>query len=326
MKKHRKASISGAFGSLLENRNFNSEKYRVGWNKGSEKDDEITGITGSHINTYFREFDTRLARTWSLDPVFQPWQSSYSSMDNNPIWFNDPRGDKIKVGAKDETAKSDIKSLAKNKNQKYVGFGADGNVSLNFGGLKQQKIDKILKKDEGLSLIKDLVGAKDASGGDVNFFYGTEGATGIGLENSAIQSGFNNYYSDVNSLEGKTPFSDGGYNPQGFVLNASKQQYSSDGKSYDGDVNKGYGLVPTADYDAKVFIGQGTFKVIGKWQPSAINESGQRTWYSPMIVVPRSSIVKHELQESLFRTLYGNCYNIAHDKAIPVKTDRYYPK
>ncbi len=111
MKNHPKISISGAFGSLLENRNFNSEKYRFGWNKGSEKDDEITGITGSHITTYFREFDTRLARTWSLDPVFQPWQSSYSSMDNNPILYNDPLGDKVKI--RDSETRKSIRAARK---------------------------------------------------------------------------------------------------------------------------------------------------------------------------------------------------------------------
>ncbi|OFY89104.1 MAG: hypothetical protein A3K10_08720 [Bacteroidetes bacterium RIFCSPLOWO2_12_FULL_31_6] len=84
-------------GSLLPGRSFNSSEYRYGWNKGSEKDDEITGVTGSHYTTYFREYDTRLNRTWSIDPVFQPWQSPYTSMDNNPIWFNVPLGDKVKA-------------------------------------------------------------------------------------------------------------------------------------------------------------------------------------------------------------------------------------
>ena len=92
-------------GSLLPGRNSNSNEYRYGWNKGSEKDDEITGVTGSHITTYFREYDTRLNRTWSIDPVFQPWQSPYSSMDNNPDFsvkscaftFVDKATDKVRI-------------------------------------------------------------------------------------------------------------------------------------------------------------------------------------------------------------------------------------
>lgn len=84
------------FGSVMPGRSYNSNSYRYGWNKGSEKDDEITGVSGSHYTTYFREIDTRLGRMWSRDPVFQPWQSPYTSMDNNPIFYNDPLGDDVK--------------------------------------------------------------------------------------------------------------------------------------------------------------------------------------------------------------------------------------
>ena len=80
-----------AGGSLLPGRYSGGNSYRYGY-QGSEKDDEISGVEGAHITTFFREFDTRLVRTWSVDPVFQPWQSPYTSMDNNPIWFNDPLG------------------------------------------------------------------------------------------------------------------------------------------------------------------------------------------------------------------------------------------
>ncbi len=91
-------------GSLMPGRSFESNSYRFGYNAGSEKDDEITGVTGTHFTTYFREFDTRLLVPWSPDPVLQPWQSPYSYMDGNPIWFNDPRGDVVdpsKLGNKE---------------------------------------------------------------------------------------------------------------------------------------------------------------------------------------------------------------------------------
>ena len=79
----------------MPGRNASSNSYRYGWNEGSEKDDEITGVTGAHITTFFREYDTRLGKTWSLDPKGNkmPWQSPYVSMDNNPILYNDMRGD-----------------------------------------------------------------------------------------------------------------------------------------------------------------------------------------------------------------------------------------
>jgi hypothetical protein len=40
--------------------------------------------------------DPRIGRWLSIDPKFQPWQSSYTSMDNNPIMYNDVLGDKVK--------------------------------------------------------------------------------------------------------------------------------------------------------------------------------------------------------------------------------------
>ena len=80
------------FGSLMPGRYSGGSGYRYGY-QGSEKDDEITGVEGSHMTTFFREIDTRLGRMWSVDPVFQPWQSPYNSMENSPIWLNDPRGD-----------------------------------------------------------------------------------------------------------------------------------------------------------------------------------------------------------------------------------------
>ena len=74
---------------------IHKDVYRFGFNKGSEKDDEITGVTGSHYTTFYRELDTRVVRWWTIDPKtsLTPWESPYTSMGNNPIWFNDPLGD-----------------------------------------------------------------------------------------------------------------------------------------------------------------------------------------------------------------------------------------
>ena len=60
-------------------------------------DNEVKG-NGNSYTTFFRQLDPRLGRWKSPDPVFQPHQSPYNSMDNNPVWFNDPLGDKIKFG------------------------------------------------------------------------------------------------------------------------------------------------------------------------------------------------------------------------------------
>ncbi len=81
-------------GSLMPGRNYSPDNYRFGY-QGSEKDDEIAGVSGAHITTFFRENDTRILRWWSVDPKtnLTPWESPYMSMGGNPIWFNDPKGD-----------------------------------------------------------------------------------------------------------------------------------------------------------------------------------------------------------------------------------------
>jgi RHS repeat-associated protein len=101
------------FGMLMPNKHFSSPDYRYGFNKGSENDDEITGVSGSHMTTFFREYDNRLGRTWSIDPVFQPWLSPYVSMDNNPIYYNDPLGDRVKFKKSDNGSKRDAKKAIK---------------------------------------------------------------------------------------------------------------------------------------------------------------------------------------------------------------------
>ncbi len=68
-----------------------AKEYLFGY-QGSEKDNEVNSSNGSSYTTEFRQLDTRLGRWFSSDPVFQPWQSSYTSMDNNPISYTDVRG------------------------------------------------------------------------------------------------------------------------------------------------------------------------------------------------------------------------------------------
>jgi RHS repeat-associated protein len=82
-----------AYGAPLPSRGYtapNFSGYRFGFN-GMEGDDEIKG-EGNSYTTEFRQLDPRLGRWISLDPVFQPWQSPYCSMDNNPISLIDPHG------------------------------------------------------------------------------------------------------------------------------------------------------------------------------------------------------------------------------------------
>src|SRR5690554_271986 len=67
--------------------------YRYGY-QGSEMDNEVKG-QGNSYTTHFRMLDPRVGRWLSPDPRQNelPWQSPYVSMDNDPIRYNDSKGD-----------------------------------------------------------------------------------------------------------------------------------------------------------------------------------------------------------------------------------------
>jgi RHS repeat-associated protein len=66
--------------------------YRYGY-QGSEKDDEMKG-GGNSYTTEFRQYDPRLGRWLSLDPLMAkyPSMSPYVAFNNNPILYTDPTG------------------------------------------------------------------------------------------------------------------------------------------------------------------------------------------------------------------------------------------
>ncbi|PKP22878.1 MAG: hypothetical protein CVU05_01965 [Bacteroidetes bacterium HGW-Bacteroidetes-21] len=80
-------------------------RYCYGFN-GKEKDDEITGQTGSHLDFGARIYDSRIGRWLACDPLAAkyPDLSTYNFVANSPLIFIDPDGkDIIWVG--DWTAK-----------------------------------------------------------------------------------------------------------------------------------------------------------------------------------------------------------------------------
>ena len=102
-------------GMLMPDRNDVVNSYRFSY-QGSERTEELHE---NHYTTYFRELDTRILRWWSIDPDVSdmPWQSPYLSMDNNPILYNDPMGDKVKYGLEGGT-KADRKRVKKQVNMR----------------------------------------------------------------------------------------------------------------------------------------------------------------------------------------------------------------
>jgi RHS repeat-associated protein len=87
----RTCSDYSPFGVELDGRTVSNYGYRFGY-QGSEKDNEFKG-DGNSYTTEFRQLDPRLGRWLSVDPVIQPWQSTYCAMDDNPLFFYDKKGD-----------------------------------------------------------------------------------------------------------------------------------------------------------------------------------------------------------------------------------------
>jgi RHS repeat-associated protein len=96
------------FGMHMPGRAFGSGSYRYGFN-GMEKDDEVKG-SGNSYTSYFRQFDPRLGRWKSIDPINYVYESPYSSMLNSPIYFSDPKGNKV---SPDKKSDREAKKLAK---------------------------------------------------------------------------------------------------------------------------------------------------------------------------------------------------------------------
>ncbi|MCR9173858.1 MAG: hypothetical protein NXI10_15250, partial [bacterium] len=69
-----------------------AETYRYAYN-GMEQDNEVSG-NGNSYTTEFRQYDPRLGRWKSLDPLMAkyPDMSPYTAFNNNPVFFVDPQG------------------------------------------------------------------------------------------------------------------------------------------------------------------------------------------------------------------------------------------
>ena len=69
-----------------------SDGYRYGF-QGMEKDDEVK-CEGNSYTTEFRQYDPRVGRWLSLDPLMSKYagMSPYVTFNNNPIFFVDPLG------------------------------------------------------------------------------------------------------------------------------------------------------------------------------------------------------------------------------------------
>jgi len=106
-------------------------EYSFGY-QGSLENMEVYA-NGNLYSTYYRDIDTRLGRWISIDPKASnsPYLSPYNSMKNNPILYNDPRGDEIPTTFYDEEGNqtdqipSEVQATFNNEYGIVVGYNTD---------------------------------------------------------------------------------------------------------------------------------------------------------------------------------------------------------
>lgn len=117
------------------------------------KDDEVYG-KGSFIDMGDRHLDTRIWRTPKPDKmaIKFPSTSPFSYAANNPIIFNDPNGEVLKLGGATNLALTDIKSLVPREYRSKIQV-VDGEVRIQDFG----KLPNSVKNMKGVSLLKNMI-------------------------------------------------------------------------------------------------------------------------------------------------------------------------
>ncbi|MBI3518103.1 MAG: hypothetical protein HY062_01930 [Bacteroidetes bacterium] len=149
------------FGDEKNGRNYSSEIYKYGYNRGSEKDIELNK---NIYTSYYREVDTRIARWWSMDPKNSASHSPYVSMGNSPITNTDLFGDKFDEGSqkKVDELKTDIDKVSsgyQKQADKITAKLAKGPISER----QQKKLNELNSRINELSTAKTEIGVMEKS-------------------------------------------------------------------------------------------------------------------------------------------------------------------
>jgi len=115
-----------------------------------EKDDEWTGVTGSHLNFVARIYDSRISRFLSIDPLARkyPYESNYIFSGNNPIYFVDNEG-KYKMSAEDQEKSKMFTSYLKNVISEITSSEAIMGGLEKYGQLSAEDVDKVIEWNKG---------------------------------------------------------------------------------------------------------------------------------------------------------------------------------
>ena len=130
------------------------------YNKGSELQEDLVV---DYYDTHFRNLDPQLGRWWQIDPKPAYAQSLYSSMNNNPIKFNDPLGDTIII-----QFKTGFLGLGKTQEVIYNNGSLSNKNGSAYGGKVKGYLGKVVgalgslnKTTEGESMVSELQGSKN---------------------------------------------------------------------------------------------------------------------------------------------------------------------
>jgi len=119
--------------------------YRYGF-QSYEADNEVKG-NGNSYTTEFRQYDPRLGRWLSLDPIVKEHESPYAAFANNPVWFVDPNG--ADTTFTDSQVAKDFNAAYKNVTDKVSALESDIKTiegKLSSGELSKRETKKAKKE------------------------------------------------------------------------------------------------------------------------------------------------------------------------------------
>jgi len=136
------------FGMQLPGRNGGASEYKYGY-MGYEGDPEIKG-EGNSYTTDFRQYDHRIGRWLSLDPMATKYPniSPYAAFANNPLIFTDPGGDTIVIVLVNSTDDPTIYAVGQNIVKEQVNDGVF--IVVGHGNINDVFDKSIVGGSEGL--------------------------------------------------------------------------------------------------------------------------------------------------------------------------------